>query len=87
MEQELVNIIMFKMSDTLDNLQMMKLKKILEDLSNDEEIEDDSNQLLIRFISTKRLEGRSERTLNYYEKTIMAMIDEVNKNVRRIGTA
>ena len=50
MEQELVNIIMFKMSDTLDNLQMMKLKKILEDLSNDEEIEDDSNQLLIRFI-------------------------------------
>lgn len=27
MEQELVNIIMFKMSDTLDNLQMMKLKK------------------------------------------------------------
>lgn len=86
MEQELVNIIMFKMSDTLDNLQMMKLKKILEDLSNDEEIEDDSNQLLIRFISTKRLEGRSERTLNYYEKTIMAMIDEVNKNVRAIMT-
>ena len=86
MEQELVNIIMFKMSDTLDNLQMMKLKKILEDLSNDEEIEDDSNQLLIRFISTKRLEGRSERTLNYYEKTIMAMIDEVNKNVRAITT-
>lgn len=86
MEQEIVNIIMFKMSDTLDNLQMMKLKKILEDLSNDEEIEDDSNQLLIRFISTKRLEGRSERTLNYYEKTIMAMIDEVNKNVRAITT-
>lgn len=86
MDQEQVNKIMYQMTDVLDNTQMMHLKKVLEDLSSEEIIEDDSEELLERFIATKRLEGRSERTLKYYRITIEKMKKSLGKNVRAITT-
>lgn len=86
MDQEQVNKIMYQMTDVLDNTQMMHLKKVLEDLSSEEITEDDSEELLERFIATKRLEGRSERTLKYYRITIEKMKKSLGKNVRAITT-
>ena len=59
MDQEKINIIMSQMADVLDNMQLLQLKKVLEEVDSGERKKDDSEDLLKRFISTKRLEGRS----------------------------
>lgn len=74
MDQEKINIIMSQMADVLDNMQLLQLKKVLEEVDSGERKKDDSEDLLKRFISTKRLEGRSERTLSYYQITIEKML-------------
>lgn len=38
------------------------------------------------FLSAKRIEGCSEKSLKYYKMTIEAMIDELNKDIRHIVT-
>lgn len=86
MEQEIVNMIMYQMADVLDNVQMMQLKSVLDKLTNSSEHEVESEELLERFISTKKLEGRSDRTLTYYENTIIKLLDYANKDVRAITT-
>ncbi|WP_208896217.1 phage integrase N-terminal SAM-like domain-containing protein, partial [Coprococcus sp. ART55/1] len=86
MDQEKINIIMSQMADVLDNMQLLQLKKVLEEVDSGERKKDDSEDLLKRFISTKRLEGRSERTLSYYQITIEKMLNSLNKNVRAITT-
>ena len=48
--------------------------------------EDDGNQLLDSFITAKRIEGCSEKTLKYYRTTIENMIEAVGKSVRHIQT-
>lgn len=86
MNQEQINMIMSKMSDILDNMQLIQLKKVLEEVDSGDNNGEDSKELVKRFISTKRLEGRSERTLSYYQMTIEKMMDSLCKNVRAITT-
>ena len=59
MDQEKINMIIFQMTDILDNMQLLQLKKVLEEVDSDQRKSDDSEDLLKRFISTKLLEGRS----------------------------
>lgn len=47
---------------------------------------DDSENLVNIFIAAKRIEGCSEKTLKYYQTTIDAMINAINKSVRHIQT-
>lgn len=86
MDLEQINKIMYQMADVLDNTQLMQLKKVLEDLSSEEIKDNDSRELLERFIATKQLEGRSERTLKYYKVTIEKMMTAIDKNIRAITT-
>ncbi|MDO4189955.1 MAG: tyrosine-type recombinase/integrase [Eubacteriales bacterium] len=86
MEQDQINIIMYKMADVLDNGQLLRLRETLEDLSKNNATEEDSIELLNRFLSTKKLEGRSERTLIYYSNIIQKMLISLDKNVRSITT-
>lgn len=86
MNQENVNRIMYQMTNYLDNYQLMQLKKVLEDMSNEKFDENDSEELLAKFLANKKLEGRSERTLVYYKNTIEKMISTLNINVRAITT-
>lgn len=87
MNQEIINSVMYQMNPFLDNKQLMELKKVLENVINeDERIEDDSFELLKRFISTKKLEGRSDKTLKYYKSTIEKMLQAIDKNVKAITT-
>ena len=48
--------------------------------------EDNSLELLSRFIAAKRVEGCSEKTLKYYQATINTMVTTVGKSVCHILT-
>ena len=87
MNQEIINSVMYQMIPFLDNEQLMELKKVLENVINEDEgCEDDSFELLKRFISTKKLEGRSDKTLKYYKSTVEKMLMVIDKNVKAITT-
>jgi hypothetical protein len=71
MNQENINSLMYQMNLHLDNQQLMELKKVLENVMNDNEAgEYDSFELMNRFIATKKLEGRSDMTHKYYKNTV-----------------
>lgn len=77
----------------INNAQLKKLQQTLEHALFDKEIvecynvqEDTSEDLLVNFLSAKRIEGCSEKSLVYYRNTIQAMRDKVEKPVREIET-
>lgn len=87
MNQELINTVMYEMNQYLNNEQLLMLKIVLEKATAEEStLELDSEELLKKFISTKRLEGRSEKTIDYYQKTVIKMLNSIGKNVRAITT-
>lgn len=90
MNQEIRNYVMQKMSPFLDNGQTLRLERILEEVQlkqeNGNDYEEDNVELLEKFISAKRLEGRSDGTLNYYQFTIEKMFEDIGKNIRAITT-
>ena len=65
MNEEMINHVLSRMSDHLDNSQMIKLRNTLEEsLQNEERAPDKSSaERLDQFIATKRLEGRSAKPL------------------------
>ena len=81
MEQAQINVIMYRMSDILDNMQLAQLKQVLEEVSSDTFREIESVELLQRFIATKKLEGRSEKTLVQYKKMIDRLLQYMDKNI------
>lgn len=94
MKNELIKDIVQQMLPYLDNLQTKKLQQVLEHALFRYEIieavassnDGDSVNLVNIFIAAKRIEGCSEKTLKYYQTTIVAMIAAVNKSVRHIQT-
>ncbi|MCR5798559.1 MAG: tyrosine-type recombinase/integrase [Lachnospiraceae bacterium] len=89
MNEETINHVLWKMSDHLDNSQMVKLRSTLEEsLQGEEEDtpEKSSEELLDLFLTTKRLEGRSEKTLRQYRITLSKLFECVGKNVCVMNT-
>ena len=89
MNQEEANIILHKMSQIIDNSQMIVLNTVLEEMLVDDKIrasQKSSRELLDNFIATKRLEGRSEKTMRLYRFTIEKMIAAIEKNVCTLST-
>ena len=89
MNEETINHVLWKMSDHLDNSQMVKLRSTLEEsLQGEEEDtpEKSSEELLDLFLTTKRLEGRSEKTLRQYRITLGKLFECVGKNVCVMNT-
>ena len=88
MNQEIKNYVMQKMSPFLDNGQTLRLERILEEVQlkqeNGSDYEEDNAELLEKFIAAKRLEGRSDGILNYYQFTIEKMFEDIGKNIRNI---
>lgn len=84
------------MAVILDNEQMEQLHNVLlHCLFNIKIISIDKNEIvhinededfLNKFISAKKVEGCSERTLKYYKSTIENMIQDVSKTVKHINT-
>lgn len=94
MKQELMSNIMQQMLPYLDNSQLKHLHQVMERILFCYEVscsyttknEDNSTTLLEKFISAKRVEGCSEKTLKYYKTTIELMIASIGKNVQHIVT-
>ncbi len=94
MKEDFINEVMEGMLPNLDNMQMTQLKRVLGlvlqhyDLSESDQsiCESNSNALLDRFIAAKRIEGCSEKTLDYYQRTINAMLNKIDKHTCRITT-
>ena len=93
MKQKIITDVVQAMLPYLNNSQTEKLQEaLLHSLSNykvvvHKEAEPDTELNLVElFLSAKRIEGCSEKSLKYYESTIMALLDGVGKGVKYIGT-
>lgn len=94
MKTKLITEIEQRMLKHLDNAQLKELRFVLEQLFADIEVsqsvDNDSmatnQELLSAFLSAKRIEGCSEKSLHYYERTITAALDSIVKGVQHITT-
>ena len=94
MKQEIITEVMQQMLPYLDNAQLKQLKQALEQTLYHYEVAtphdktklDNSNELIYAFIAAKRIEGCSEKTLNYYKTTIDTMMRYVGKPIKHILT-
>ena len=93
MKQNLITDVVQAMLPYLNNAQMEKLQEALQSslsnykiVENEHEKERSEQNLVELFLSAKRIEGCSEKSLKYYKSTIMALLDGVGKEVKYIGT-
>ncbi len=94
MKEELMTEVMQQMQPYLDNLQLKQLKLVMEHTLFRYKVisaevgpdQDDSSDLIAKFIAAKRIEGCSEKTLKYYHTTIDTMVSSLGKSIRRIIT-
>lgn len=94
MKDSLISDVLFEMKPLVDGLQLKQLETALQKAlasyevleANDSQSEHRTNDLLSLFISAKRVEGCSERTLDYYRRTIETMQRSIKGDVRRITT-
>ena len=94
MKEKLIAELMQAMLPHLDNAKLVRLKQTLEQTLSrydvnevDGSVEEGNDRDLIeKFISAKRVEGCSEKSLKYYRATIEALVSAVGKNVRSVLT-
>lgn len=93
MRNRVMNEILQRMLPYLDNAQAEKLQEVLEFTLNkytepktSEDDEKGNDDLIQKFIEAKRIEGCSEKTLTYYQKTIEDMLTVTSKEVMHITT-
>ena len=97
MKKQFVADIIQSMLPYLDNSQLEHLQQVLETKLTEIEItamnkpyekivENENKTLTASFISAKRIEGCSEKTLTYYEKTISVTLSQINKNLKQLTT-
>lgn len=94
MKEQLISEVMQEMLPYLDNAQIKRLCEVMGQALFHYEVtdskvspeEDNSDELIGKFIAAKRIEGCSEKTLKYYQTTIIAMVTALSKNVRHIVT-
>lgn len=88
MDNQIYNIIN-DMSEVLNVAQMKKLQEVLIERLVTQQArpeESDNDEYLDMFLTAKRIEGCSERTLEYYRSTIKMMIDKIKTPVRQMTT-
>ena len=89
MKQNIVNKVIQDMLPYLNNFQIEKLKTVMEVTLfkvGEDNSKTSNSELLELFLSSKRIEGCSEKSLKYYRSTIKAMFDSANKDVKQIVT-
>ena len=89
----MVNEIYSVLNDMSEVLNMQQLQRLQETLlkhlvekGNEKKCPVDNGEYLDMFISAKRIEGCSERTLSYYKATIQNMFKEITTSVMQITT-
>ena len=93
MKQNLITDVVQEMLPYLNNAQMEKLQEALvytlfkyEVTKCEKEKELSEQNLVELFLAAKRIEGCSEKSLKYYESTIMALLGDLKKDVKYIVT-
>ena len=93
MKEQMINEIQRRMLPYLNNEQLIQLRSVMNEafqgatITYDESHnEEDYPDPVDSFITAKRIEGCSEKTLKYYQKTIEAMIDGIGKTAQQITT-
>lgn len=95
MRDILINAILQDMLGSLSNEQLVHLKKVLSSRLNDDLFKNNLNTLrssdndedfIQRFLSAKKVEGCSYKTIHYYESTLNRLYQHVGKPVRQIST-
>ena len=95
MREEKLNEVLVQMLPHLNNEQSGRLRDVLNNVFCDCDVVkrefaksdlEKTDNLKDLFISAKRIEGCSEKTLAYYQKTIEVMLDNVGRDVKQITT-
>ena len=96
MKDELIQRIVEEMDGFLCEEQVRRLRNaihvVLDGYSIDrvmtdkEQLREDNEQLLNAFLSAKKVEGCSEKTLDYYRATLAKMLAETEKRIPEIST-
>ena len=93
MKAKLMNQVLLAMSQTLGSQQIERLKDVLEvTFKNVEFIEktESSNEtdleMVSIFLSAKRVEGCSDKSMRYYESTLKNALSKIGKGVKNIST-
>ena len=92
MKEQLIEEIQLKMLNHLSNEQLILLRNTLQEVfSNVEVSKSDAPQKADKtpveaFISAKRIEGCSEKTLKYYQSTIDALLTTFGKSAQQLTT-
>lgn len=97
MNDEFVNDVLRDMLAYLDNGQAEQLRRVLRcnlfgyeiqrsDSTSGEDVDAENARLTNAFLSAKRIEGCSEKSLAYYRKTIETMTKKIGKEITHITT-
>lgn len=97
MKDNIIRTIVASMQRYLDYQQLVKLKAVLsqelrnviitEDIGNESVKQKENHEFLNLFISAKKIEGCSEKTLKYYQNTIEKLLKNINVAVNHITTS
>lgn len=88
MEEKIISVLN-EMSEYLSVAQMKKLQEVIlktfcENEATKKEVSND--EFLSLFLAAKRIEGCSDRTIDYYRVTVEHLLSQIDKNVRKIST-
>ena len=93
MIENLINDIEQAMLGVLNNEQMSQLRKVLDYAFRDINVSSKNNEecsgnseLIDSFLSAKRVEGCSDKSIHYYRSTLNNAIRKIEKNIRHITT-
>ena len=93
MKDQFFNEVQRRMLPYLNNEQLMQLRNAMSEALQgvtlcyeDDRLAPDKGATTEAFISAKRIEGCSEKTLSYYRKTIEAMMNGIGKSAQQITT-
>lgn len=97
MNDEFVNDVLRDMLAYLDNGQAEQLRRVLRhnlfgyeiqrsDSTSGKDVDAENARLTNAFLSAKRIEGCSEKSLSYYRKTIETMSEKIRKGITHITT-
>lgn len=93
MKHNLINDVMQAMLPHLNNAQLEKLQTVMEHILFDyeitakiESVDNKPLNFIDLFLSAKRIEGCSEKSLKYYRATIEAMLCNIQKDIKHIET-
>lgn len=93
MKDNLIKDVVQKMLPYLNNAQTQKLQEILQYIlvnyevtKTQDKIKESEQNFIELFLSAKRIEGCSEKSLKYYQSTIETMVNNLQKEVKYIVT-